>query len=95
MTQKAALLLESLGVAVLEMELVLLVGETGVGKTAAVQFLAHQLGHPLRIINMNQQSDVADLLGGSVVLISAIATFSTNTDKSFSNTIEVCLEYGD
>ncbi|CAG0889502.1 unnamed protein product [Darwinula stevensoni] len=64
MTQKAALLLESLGVVVLEVEPVLLVGETGVGKTAAIQFLAHQLGHPLHIINMNQQSDVADLLGG-------------------------------
>ena len=45
-------------------EPVLLVGETGVGKTTSVQFLAEKTGRRLRVVNMNQQSDSADLLGG-------------------------------
>ncbi|KRZ96239.1 Midasin [Trichinella sp. T8] len=42
----------------------LLVGETGCGKTAAVQFLAERLGVELTIINMSQQSEITDLIGG-------------------------------
>ena len=34
------------------------------GKTSAVQFLAQQTNHKLKVINMNQQSDATDLLGG-------------------------------
>lgn len=45
-------------------EPVLLVGETGTGKTSSVQFLAERLGQKLVVINMNQQSDSTDLLGG-------------------------------
>jgi len=39
----------------------LLVGETGVGKTTAVQFLAERPGRRLRVVNLNQQSDRGDL----------------------------------
>ncbi|XP_013402851.2 midasin-like [Lingula anatina] len=63
-TRDAAILLERVAVCVANMEPVLLVGETGVGKTSAVQYLAQQTGHHLNVINMNQQSDSADLLGG-------------------------------
>ncbi|PQP97334.1 hypothetical protein Pyn_09066 [Prunus yedoensis var. nudiflora] len=45
-------------------EPVLLVGETGTGKTTLVQDLAMRLGHKLTVLNLSQQSDVADLLGG-------------------------------
>ncbi|GBG67612.1 hypothetical protein CBR_g742 [Chara braunii] len=45
-------------------EPVLLVGETGTGKTAVVQYLARQLDMPLTVLNMSQQSDSADFLGG-------------------------------
>lgn len=45
-------------------EPVLLVGETGTGKTTIVQKLASLLGHKLSVINMSQQSDSTDLLGG-------------------------------
>ncbi|KAL3824480.1 hypothetical protein ACJIZ3_020509 [Penstemon smallii] len=45
-------------------EPVLLVGETGTGKTTLVQTLARKLGKKLTVLNLSQQSDVADLLGG-------------------------------
>ncbi|XP_042247008.1 midasin [Thunnus maccoyii] len=63
-TRPAAVLLEQLAVCVGKGEPVLLVGETGTGKTSTVQHLARVTGHRLRVVNMNQQSDTADLLGG-------------------------------
>ncbi|KAL3632042.1 hypothetical protein CASFOL_025026 [Castilleja foliolosa] len=45
-------------------EPVLLVGETGTGKTTLVQTLATKLGQKLTVLNLSQQSDAADLLGG-------------------------------
>lgn len=50
--------------AITNSEPVLHVGETGVGKTTSVQFLAEKTGRKLKVVNMNQQSDSADLLGG-------------------------------
>lgn len=63
-TRPAACLLERVACCVAWMEPVLLVGETGTGKTSALQYLADRTGHRLVVINMNQQSDSADLLGG-------------------------------
>ncbi|KAM6992726.1 LOW QUALITY PROTEIN: midasin [Tautogolabrus adspersus] len=63
-TRPSAVLLEQLSVCVAKGEPVLLVGETGTGKTSTVQHLAKVTGHRLRVVNMNQQSDTADLLGG-------------------------------
>ncbi|XP_077018521.1 midasin isoform X2 [Tamandua tetradactyla] len=63
-TRPSSVLIEQLAVCVSKGEPVLLVGETGTGKTSAVQYLAHITGHHLRVVNMNQQSDTADLLGG-------------------------------
>ncbi|KER24406.1 hypothetical protein T265_07921 [Opisthorchis viverrini] len=63
-THLACTLLERLAVAVEHKEPVLLVGETGTGKTSAIQQLAHLCGRRLRVINLNQQSDSVDLLGG-------------------------------
>lgn len=45
-------------------EPVLLVGETGVGKTAAISYLATMTGNILTTINLSQQTDSTDLLGG-------------------------------
>lgn len=63
-TTHARRLLEQIAVAVDLKEPVLLVGETGIGKTTVVQQLAESLGHKLIAVNLSQQSEVGDLLGG-------------------------------
>lgn len=63
-TSHAKRLLEQIAVAVDLKEPVLLVGETGIGKTTVVQQLADSLGHKLVAVNLSQQSEVGDLLGG-------------------------------
>lgn len=57
-------LLEQVAVAVDAHEPLLLVGETGTGKTTVVQHLADQLGRKLVSFNLSQQSESGDLLGG-------------------------------
>ncbi|KAF6844959.1 denitrification regulatory protein nirq [Colletotrichum musicola] len=63
-TTHAKKLLEQTAVAVSLGEPILLVGETGIGKTTVVQQLADTLGHKLVAINLSQQSEAGDLLGG-------------------------------
>jgi len=63
-TTHAKRLLEQVGVAVKMSEPVLLVGETGIGKTTVIQQLADTLGFKLTAVNLSQQSEVGDLLGG-------------------------------
>ncbi|KAK0630835.1 P-loop containing nucleoside triphosphate hydrolase protein [Bombardia bombarda] len=63
-TTHAKRLLEQIAVAVKHREPLLLVGETGIGKTTVVQQLAESLGHNLVAVNLSQQSEVGDLLGG-------------------------------
>ncbi|KAL5417777.1 hypothetical protein PMIN06_004114 [Paraphaeosphaeria minitans] len=57
-------LLEKIAVAVDRQEPLLLVGETGTGKTTCTQYLAEQLGRNLVAFNLSQQSESGDLLGG-------------------------------
>ena len=63
-TTHAKKLLEQLAVAQLHREPVLLVGETGTGKTTIVQHLADLLHHRLVVVNVSQQTESSDLLGG-------------------------------
>ncbi|KAG5680585.1 hypothetical protein PVAND_010082 [Polypedilum vanderplanki] len=63
-TRVSSCILERIAVAVQQSEPVLLVGETGTGKTSSVQYLAYQTNHKLVVVNMNNQSDVSDLIGG-------------------------------
>ncbi|KAM7223879.1 hypothetical protein V8F06_000895 [Rhypophila decipiens] len=63
-TSHAKRLLEQISVAVDHREPLLLVGETGIGKTTVVQQLAESLGHTLVAVNLSQQSEAGDLLGG-------------------------------
>ena len=103
-TRPAACLLERIGVAVMNQEPVLIVGETGTGKTSTVQYLAHQTRNKLRVINMNQQSDSTDLLGGfkpveMKTIVAPVrqefedlfaATFTTNENSKFLHHIMTC-----
>ncbi len=63
LTRHALRTLEKVAVALCLNEPVLCVGETGVGKTAAIQHLADLMGQELVVVNLNQQSDSSDLLG--------------------------------
>jgi midasin len=45
-------------------EPVLLVGDTGVGKTSACQVLAQAAGRRLHIVNVHEHTDTSDLIGG-------------------------------
>ncbi|PKI73659.1 hypothetical protein CRG98_005900 [Punica granatum] len=83
-------------------EPVLLVGETGTGKTTLIQNLASRLGQKLTVLNLSQQSDVADLLGGfkpmspHFVCIPLYKEFVELFSKSFSAKVNanytVCLQ---
>ncbi|KAI2639493.1 midasin [Hypomontagnella submonticulosa] len=63
-TSHSRRLLEQISMAIKLREPVLLVGETGIGKTTVIQQLAETLGHKLVAVNLSQQSEVGDLLGG-------------------------------
>ena len=63
-SRSSSVLLERLAVCVRQLEPVLLVGETETGKTSTVQYLSQLLCRRLTVINLNQQSYSADLLGG-------------------------------
>ncbi|XP_037949486.1 midasin [Teleopsis dalmanni] len=107
-TRMASCILERIAVCVLHAEPVLLVGETGVGKTSSVQYLAERTQHKLVVVNMNNQSDVSDLVGGfkPVDLIYILAplrfefealfrkTFNQIKNESFLNKFCICYNQG-
>jgi len=63
-TGHALRLMESIGVCIAQNEPLLLVGETGCGKTTLVQRLAYASGRDLVVQNLSLQTDSTDLLGG-------------------------------
>ncbi|KAH1602103.1 hypothetical protein KXX34_002192 [Aspergillus fumigatus] len=63
-TRAALKLMEQVAAAVQMAEPVLLVGETGIGKTTVVQQLANLMRQKLTVVNLSQQSESTDLLGG-------------------------------
>lgn len=63
-TQYSLTIMEKLLVGALHNESILLVSETGCGKTTLVQHLAHLLNKRLHVFNMSLGSDVGDLVGG-------------------------------
>nr|CDS31811.2 midasin [Hymenolepis microstoma] len=107
-TRLACTLVERLAVAVSNSEPVLLVGETGTGKTSSIQHLALMAGRRLRVLNLNQQSDSVDLLGGfkpvdSRALINPlrekfeslfVRTFRLESNRNFLGHIQSCATAG-
>ena len=63
-TDPVLTLLETLGISIVTGDPTLLVGETGTGKTTTISHLAELLGVELIVINLSQQSDITDLMGG-------------------------------
>ncbi|GMH33343.1 hypothetical protein BSKO_01177 [Bryopsis sp. KO-2023] len=63
-TGHAVRMMERVGASVRMGEATLLVGDTGTGKTALVQHIAEMVGAKLVVLNLSQQSDSSDLLGG-------------------------------
>ncbi|KAL1972656.1 hypothetical protein VTN31DRAFT_7070 [Thermomyces dupontii] len=63
-TRAALKTMEQIAASVQVAEPVLLVGETGIGKTAAIQQLANMMHQKLTVVNLSQQSESTDLLGG-------------------------------
>jgi midasin len=63
-TRQTLTLMERVAACVRMEEAVLLVGETGTGKTTAVQHLARSIGKELLVHNLSEQSDSSELIGG-------------------------------
>ncbi|GME83467.1 unnamed protein product [Ambrosiozyma monospora] len=63
-TNHSLRLMEKVGVGIFMNEPLLLVGETGTGKTTVIQEMAKLLNKKLTVINVSQQTEVGDLLGG-------------------------------
>ncbi|KAL5111458.1 Midasin [Taenia crassiceps] len=107
-TRLACTIVERLAVAVERAEPVLLVGETGTGKTSAIQRLALMAGRRLRVLNLSQQSDSVDLLGGfkpvdSRALVNPVKerfeslfmkTFRLESNRQFLGHIQTCATSG-
>jgi len=87
-SRQSILLMEKIAQCIKNKEPVLLVGETGCGKTTTVQHLATQLNQKLIVLNLNQQSDSADLLGGfkPIEVNALLSPLKKKFDKLFART---------
>lgn len=107
-TNHSLRLMEQVGVAIQMTEPVLLVGETGTGKTTVVQEIANMMNKKLVVINVSQQTESGDLLGGyKPVSTKSIAvpiqeifehlfleTFSKKKNERFSQVLSKCFNKG-
>ncbi|OAF71458.1 hypothetical protein A3Q56_00777 [Intoshia linei] len=91
LTQQASRLLESLSLSIENRENVLLVGETGIGKTSIVQYYSQLHNKKLYIINMNQESDSVDLFGGyyPIDIKKFISPLKEKFEKAFVSSCKV------
>ena len=63
-TKQSLRLMEQICVCIKNIEPMLLVGETGCGKTTVIQYVAELMGQELVVLNMNEQTQCSDLVGG-------------------------------
>ena len=87
-TKQSLKMMEKVAACVKMNEPILLTGETGVGKTTGVQYLANLMGKKLLVHNLNQQTDSADFIGGfkPVDLKILAASVKSNFEQLFSVT---------
>ena len=104
-TRSSMQLLETILQAANAREPVLLVGETGTGKTTIVQRLSDAVRQDLHVINLSQQTELSDLVGGlKPVTIQSVAiplkadfddlfasTFSTSKNQQFLQRLGRCI----
>ncbi|AMD18950.1 HBR049Cp [Eremothecium sinecaudum] len=107
-TNHSLRLMEQISVAIQMVEPVLLVGETGTGKTTVVQQVAKLMNKSLTVINVSQQTESGDLLGGykpvncrtvaSPILETFetlfAATFSMKRNERFYHMLSKCFNKG-
>jgi midasin len=105
-TNHSLRLMESISVCISQNEPILLVGETGVGKTVIIQRLASMSGTHLVVQNMSLQTDSTDLLGGyrpveirqcarkmyKTFMEMFVSTFSRNQNTEFLNFVTAAYE---
>jgi MoxR-like ATPase len=105
-TNHSLRLMESISVCIAQNEPILLVGETGVGKTVIIQRLASMSGTHLVVQNMSLQTDSTDLLGGyrpveirqsarkmyKTFMEMFVSTFSRNQNTEFLNYVTAAYE---
>lgn len=90
LTSTAQLTLDRISASASCSEPCLLVGETGVGKTTLVQYVANLVSQKLTVVNMSQQSEASDLLGGlkpvttRSLILPLVEKFDTLFDDTFS-----------
>lgn len=103
-TNHSLRLMEQIVVSIQMVEPILLVGETGTGKTTVVQQVAKMMNKKLTVINVSQQTESGDLLGGykpvntktiAVPLQEIfenlfIASFSKKKNEKFSQILSKC-----
>jgi midasin len=73
LTKPSLILLERIAAGIATAEPLLLVGETGTGKTTAVQYIADTCRKPLTALNLSMQTESSDLLGGFKPIDASVA----------------------
>lgn len=76
LTKPSLVLLERVAAGIATAEPLLLVGETGTGKTTAVQYIADTCRKPLTALNLSMQTESSDLLGGFKPIDASVAARS-------------------
>lgn len=91
LTKPSRILLERIAAAIATGEPTLLVGETGTGKTTAVQYIADTCRKPLTVLNLSMQTESSDLLGGFKPIDASVTArlLHTRWQKLFTDTFSM------